>query len=450
MIGGESGSERRRSYASASDTPSSHLRECCVARAERSDGVAKRHGRRAARALIGCRDKRGRKGDWDVPFRILSVTTLLKRCLSREVRNDAGNESRGTAGIISTLESKQHKTSAPLCFDLNSLQQLACQRWGYSSKEVQQGLQGLYEKHKAITYPRTENRYLPSRFSNQVADIIEAINASGKVSELITQGIVEKNIYTARVFDDEKVDPAHHAIIPTRQHIKIESLNKLEVRLYHLICRYFVAQFYPKNVTEKTEVEIRIGSQTYRTTGSRTLTIGWKSVLGKNLTLIEDAGEKDLTAAAPLPKFSYGNRVTITQVIPEDHMTAPPDYFTEASLIAAMKRIGRFVDDEQLRKTLDDTAGLGTAATRAEIIETAIKRGYLMRETHRKRVTSTKKGQEIISVLPKQISSPGTTALWEMRLEQVASGQVDGERFIKEISDWIERIVSATRGAAGV
>ncbi|MCG8058661.1 MAG: DNA topoisomerase 3 [Candidatus Thiodiazotropha taylori] len=373
-----------------------------------------------------------------------------KRCVTRQVRNDAGLTTKGGMGVISTLESKERKSTAPLPFDLNSLQQMACSRWGYTSKEVQKGLQALYERHKAITYPRTENRYLPSRFTGMVSDILAAIEHSGKAGEQIVSGVLHDEILSARVFDDEKVDPAHHAIIPTRQKVRLESLNKLEARLYHLISRYFVAQFYPHNVSEKTEVEIEVGENLYRATGSRTLVIGWKSVLGKNLSLIEDAGEKDLTGTPPLPNFSFGDRVTITQVIPEDHMTTPPDYFTEATLIAAMKRIGRFVDDEQLRKTLDDTAGLGTAATRAEIIDTAIKRGYLQREKHRKRITSTDKGQELISVLTRQISSPGTTALWEMRLEQVASGQVDGKHFTNEIGEWIERIISATRSAAGV
>jgi len=373
-----------------------------------------------------------------------------KRCLSQTVRNDAGATSKGRRGIVSKFESKEHKSSAPLPFDLNSLQQLACSRWGYTSKEVQKGLQSLYEQHKAITYPRTENRYLPSNFIIMVPDIISAIAHSGKVSEKITTGVVGGRISVARVFDDEKVDPVHHAIIPTREPVSIETLNKLEARLYLLVCRYFVSQFYPSNVTDKTEVEIKVGSHTYRATGSRTLVTGWKSVLGKNLTLIEDAGEKDLTTPPPLPWFGYQDHITVTQVIHEDHMTSPPDYFTEASLIAAMKRIGRFVEDEALKKTLDDTAGLGTAATRADIIDTAIKRGYLLRELHRKKITSTKKGQEIISILPKQISSPGTTALWEMRLEQVASGQLDGDSFTDEIGGWVERIISATRNAGGI
>ncbi len=373
-----------------------------------------------------------------------------KRCVSRIVRNDAAIAAKGGLGIVSQYESKEKKSNAPLPFDLTGLQQLACNRWGYTSKEVLKSLQTLYEKHKAITYPRTENRYLPSHFSTMVPNILLAIEHSGKSGEQIVYGINKDRIQMARVFDDEKVDPAHHAIIPTRQSIRIESLKKIEARLYHLICRYFVAQFYPPNVAEKKAIEIRVNNETFRTTGSRTLVTGWKSVLGKNLTLIEDSGDKDLTTTAPLPPIAFGDRVTVAQVIPEDSMTTPPKPFTEASLLGAMKRIGRFVEDEQLRKALDETAGLGTAGTRADIIETAIKRGYLQREAHRKRIFSTEKGQELISILPKQISSPGTTALWEMRLEQVASGQIDSDSFTNEIGDWVTRIISATRSASSV
>lgn len=368
-----------------------------------------------------------------------------KRCIIRQVRNDAGLTTKGKVGIITSLDSKKRKSKAPLPFDLNSLQQIACNRWGYTSKEILNGLQSLYERYKAITYPRTENRYLPSRLAGMVPDILTAIKHSGQAGEQIVSGVLPNEIKYARVFDDEKVDPAHHAIIPTRQRVCLELLNKLEARLYHLISRYFVAQFYPHNISEKTDVEIEVEGNLYRATGSKILVIGWKSVLGKNLTLIEDAGEKDLTGISPLPKFSFSNKVTVTQVTPKDNLTTPPDYFTEATLISAMKRVGLFVDDEQLRITLNDTAGLGTAATRAEIIETAIKRGYIQRERHRKRITSTEKGQELISILPHQISSPATTALWEIRLEEVANGQVDGKHFIDEIGEWVKRIVSATR-----
>lgn len=373
-----------------------------------------------------------------------------KRCLSQQLRNDAAISVNSSSGIVTGLEVKERNSTAPLPFDLNSLQQMACNRWGYTSKEVQKGLQNLYEKHKAITYPRTENRYLPSRFIELVPGILTSIEESGKVGEQIVSGVDRLSIADARVFDDEHVDPAHHAIIPTRKEIKLEYLNKLEGRLYHLICRYFVAQFYPEHVSEKTAVEINISGNVFKASASRVLVTGWKAVLGKNLTLIEDSGDKDISNEPPLPRFTFGDTISVSQIVPEDHMTTPPDYFTEASLIAAMKRVGRFVDDEQLRKTLDDTAGLGTAATRADIIETALTRGYLQRERHKKRITSTEKGRELIAVLPRQISSPGTTALWEMRLEQVASGQIEGDHFALEIGEWIEKIVSSTRKAAGV
>lgn len=372
------------------------------------------------------------------------------RCVNKYLRDDLAIDIRGNSAQVIKYESKEHRSSAPLPFDLNALQQLASDRWRYTSKEVLKGLQSLYEKHKAITYPRTENRYLPSRFVHLVQDTLNAIGRSSKSGEKIVSGVIKENIITARVFDDEKVDSSHHAIIPTTRTIREESLNKLESRLYHLVCRYYVAQFYPNNITEKTSALLESGNSEFSASGSRTLVIGWKAVLGKNLELIKDAATKDKNTLPPLPTLIYGDTVTISQVIPEDHMTTPPDPFTESSLIAAMKRIGKYIDDENLKKTLDETAGLGTAATRADIIETAIARGYLQRETHRKRIFSTDKGQELISVLPKQISSPGTTALWEMRLELVASGQLEADKFTREIGNWVNKIVSATRTSAGV
>jgi len=374
----------------------------------------------------------------------------MKHCISKNVRDEAGLFSVGEAGVITMHESKETSATAPLPFDLNSLQQLAYKRWAYTPKEVLKGLQALYEKHKAITYPRTENQYLPSHMSYLVPDIISAIEYSGPIGEQITRGVLHDSIDTARVFDDESVDLAHHAIIPTRRKVKLEKLNSLEARLYHLVCRYFVAQFYPRNVREKTAIEISVKENVFRATASRTLVMGWKSVLGNNLTLITSSAEKDMSSATALPNVNYGDSIHISQVIPEDHMTTPPDFFTEGTLIAAMKRIDRFVEDEELKKALNETSGLGTAATRADIVETAIKRGYLLRESNRKRITSSEKGNELISILPAQISSPGTTALWEMRLEQVANGQIDGQFFTKEIEGWLDKIISLTLSTAGI
>lgn len=370
-----------------------------------------------------------------------------KRCINSAVRDHTVQNVLHQEGFIIKYESKERRTRAFLPFDLTSLQQLACERWGYTAKEVSTGLQGLYQNHKIITYPRTENRYLPSNLIDITDDILDTIENSGVHGRKIVSGVNRLKVADARVFNDIKVNDVHHAIIPTRQKVQLERLNTTESRLYHLVCRYFVAQFYPDYIYDQSEVELKVHDNIFRATGSKEITKGWKAVLGNNLALIEDSNIPTYEGQHPIPHICFGDRITISHVRPEDHATKPPDYFTESTLIKAMKRIGKYVDDEELRKSLDETAGLGTPATRAEIIETAANRGYFQREANRKRITDTQKGRDLMAILPNQITSPGTTALWEMRLEQIASGQITGEEFTDEISDWIESIVNTTKDA---
>lgn len=368
------------------------------------------------------------------------------RCIEKSIRDNAKRLTQGASGKIVAVESKENQSSAPLPYDLTSIQAVACSRWSYTSAEVLSSLQRLYEHHKAITYPRTANRYLPSNFSLQAESILAAIEGSDKYGAQIVKGVQLDRIPSARVFDDELVDPAHHAIIPTRHRVSMSSMNAAEARLYHLICRTFCAQFYPPCIVAEKRIDIDVQDQCFTTKAKSVLQSGWKTVLGRNLMLVDEA---DTYSDQPpdLPDVSYDDYVTTVLSKPEDRLTSPPNYFTESSLISAMRNIGRFVEDEAQRKTLDQTAGIGTASTRAEIISQAVERGYLNRETHKKRITSTDKGKNLIAVLPAELSSPATTAHWEMRLESVVHGQLDPAQFTEEVQNWVSSIVTNIKQA---
>jgi DNA topoisomerase-3 len=355
----------------------------------------------------------------------VSVRDMLQRSLLKE-----------SAKVASFTNGNKNQTS-PLPLDLNAAQQLASQKWGYSTKEITVALQSLYEHHRAISYPRTESRYLPSSVVGLVDETLKAFAKSDQQSQRIIDAIPDQDFSARRVFDDNKVDPAHHAIIPTRVTPDVSKMSQIELRLYHLVARFFVAQFFPDHVYHESVAEIEVGWAIFRARGRTIRQLGWKSVLGPSLTSIDQASDRDQLAPNPLPYMKAGDGVRILDALSEDKVTDPPKHFTESELIAAMKNIGRFVEDETERKALDRASGIGTAATRADIIERALKRGYLKRPRHRKTITSTEQAVQLIAMLPEDLSSPSTTAKWEMRLEQVANGVLNKDHFVEGIGSWV-------------
>lgn len=364
----------------------------------------------------------------------------LGRCLKSAPRNLLAETLHREMPQVIAFENREHAQAAPLCLDLNTCQQIACSRWGYTSREVLQGLQGLYETHRAITYPRTESRYLPSQVSSYTGEILEAVAALDASTQQIVSGITLKRYHEARVFDDNHVDPAHHAIIPTRTTPDISKLSQIELRLYHLVARYFAAQFYPDHVQHKSKATIDAGGAIFKATGSQVRVLGWKAVLGSALTRIAVSAARDDTNPNPLPYMQVGDPLKLVREMPSDHVTSPPDHFTEATLIAAMKNIGRHVADEAQRKALEQASGLGTAATRADIIHKSVERGYLARAPHQKTIRATARANALIASLPQSVTSPATTAIWEMKLDQVANGVIPTDRFVDQIASWVSDI----------
>ena len=295
------------------------------------------------------------------------------------------------------------------------------------AKEVLDSAQALYETHKALTYPRTDCRYLPQSQQTDVEQVLAAL----KVSNADYNDLVDRTDtrLRSRVWNDKKVT-AHHAIIPTSTPTDISRMSDKERRLYDLACRHYIAQFYPAFEYDKTVIEISVCDELFRATGKVPRIKGWRSVLGKS---------KQDDASQTLPPVIVGEIANVLKATLESKQTQPPVHFTEGTLIAAMKSVGKTITDAKLKKILRETSGIGTEATRANIIETLLQRGFILKQ--KKQIVSTQTGRALIAILPDEIKAPATTALWEQDLDDIAQGRGDLSTFINGQTQWIIEIL---------
>ncbi len=277
--------------------------------------------------------------------------------------------------------------------------------------------QSLYEKHTLITYPRSDNRYLPNDHFSQAQDIINSVVANGVFSQeqLNTVNTTKK----VRCFNDAKV-AAHHAIVPTNKKTSAQ-LTNTERQIYELICRQYVMQFMPAYRYNQTDVEVDIAGGRFTTKAKEEIELGYKVLLPK----------KEDKEVQILPPLSVGEQVLCEDARRLDKNTTPPAHFTDATILAAMTAISRYVKDKDIRKVLRETDGLGTEATRASIIELLFKRGFLARSG--KSIIATDAGVALINALPETLSTPDMTAHWEMALAQIAEKQLKYDDFMQPL-----------------
>ncbi|QCF28127.1 DNA topoisomerase III [Hydrocarboniclastica marina] len=369
------------------------------------------------------------KAKWQPPE---EVCDSEGRCINKAFAEQVLNDVRGQRGVIAKAETKDHKSSAPLPFSLSNLQLYASKKWGYTAQEVLDTAQSLYETHKATTYPRTDSDYLPESQRGDVRQIFQAmILSDDSISGLVAGADPDRK---ARAFNDKKVQ-AHHAIIPTRTKCDISRMSDKERNLYDIIRRRYIAQFYAPYEYQQTDVVVVCREQTFLTSGRVPTAQGWKVLFDDRDD--EEDGEKENQQL--LPPLNTGEPAQVDIADLADKMTRPAPHFTEATLLAAMKNVARFVDEPKFKKILKETAGLGTEATRAGIIEGALTKGYIKRE--KRVIKATDKGRAVISLVPHIISSPGMTAAWEQELEKIASGEQQLSVFIRQLEGWLSKLV---------
>jgi DNA topoisomerase III len=339
---------------------------------------------------------------------------------------------RGQAGTITKLEKSTKKERAPLLYDLTSLQREANTRFGFSARRTLAAAQRLYEEHKALTYPRTNSRFLTGDMAGEIKPTAELVGKRREYARAAAYVTGLDTLPLGRVVNDAKVTD-HHAIIPTKTEHNLDRMSDDDRRVYDMVARRFLAVFHPDAVFENTRLETTVASHVFRTRGRVLVVPGWRGVYGEGL---EDrsGADDDEGADQTLPKLDQGEPVTTLEVGSEEKETKPPRRYSDASLLAAMETAGKLVDDDELREAMKDS-GIGTPATRAAIIERLIDVGYIERDA--RSLVCTEKGLNVIRLLDGHaLTSPGMTGDWEHRLGRIEHGEETRERFMHDIAEF--------------
>jgi DNA topoisomerase-3 len=350
----------------------------------------------------------------------------------------------GKQGQITKLEKKEQKERAPMLYDLTTLQREANTRYGFSAKRTLAAAQRLYEEHKALTYPRTNSRYLTTDMIGEIKPIAALVGGQAEYSKAAEYVTGLQELPLGRVVNNAKVTD-HHAIIPTRSEHAVQRMGSDDKRVYDMAVRRFLAVFHPEAVFENTKVETTVpagreeqdGGHVFRTRGKLLLVPGWRGVYGEAAADSakpekERGGEEDEGADQQLPRLEQGEEVQTRDIKSARKETKPPHRYSDASLLGAMETAGKLVDDEELREAMKDS-GIGTPATRAAIIERLITVGYVERDG--RALVATEKGLNVIRLLNEHaLTSPGLTGSWEQRLGKIERGEDSRQQFMSDIA----------------
>jgi DNA topoisomerase-3 len=347
----------------------------------------------------------------------------------------------GQTGTITKLEKSERRERPPLLYDLTSLQRDANSRHGFSARRTLAAAQRLYEEHKALTYPRTNSRYVTGDMIGEIKPIAELVGERSEYAQAARYVLGLDVLPLGRVVNDAKVTD-HHAIIPTRSDTShpVEKFNDDDRRIYDLVVRRFLAIFHPEAVFENSRVETTVAENVFRTSGKVMLVPGWRGVYGEGVGGAESEGsDDDDDVEQQLPKLVKDETVNVQEIGSEEKETKPPRRYSEGALLAAMETAGKLVDEEELREAMKDS-GIGTPATRAAIIERLLQVGYIERDA--RALVVTEKGLNVIRLLGEHpLTSPGMTGDWEHRLSKIEAGQDSREAFMGDIVKFTESTV---------
>ena len=315
------------------------------------------------------------------------------------------------------------KTSIPKpLYNLTDIQQAASALFGLSPKQTLNIIQRLYESHKVLTYPRTDSRYLTTDMKNTLADRLRAIG--GDYKEITAKLLREKDFNTKRIINNSKVSD-HHAIIPTEQKPNYMSLSDTELKIYNLVVTRFLENLLPDYKYEETSYSFKLDNKVFTAKSTKVIQLGFKEL---SRSEIEDKKISFSTKEFSLDSLQYNKK-----------QTTSPSYYTEGSLIYAMENPFEFVDDDNERKILKQTNGIGTVATRADILEKLFTNDYLVLDNGR--IKTTNKAKQLLNLVPKNLKSPSLTATWEKQLDNIAKNKLSKDKFLKDIKDYTRECI---------
>ena len=354
----------------------------------------------------------------------------------------------GEPGKVVYVKKTPKKTPAPLLYDLTELQREANRRFGFSAKETLNIMQRLYEHHKVLTYPRTDSRYLSRDILQTIKDRLEAcaVGPYRKLAGALTRRPLPE--HPAFVNDGKVSD--HHAIIPTEQFVQLDHMTNEERKIYDLVVRRFLAVLYPPFVYEQTKAEVEIKGERFLASGKTVKEAGWKAVYeAAGMEEEEEPENAERIKEQNLPELAEGQTLTGFQISMTEGKTKPPAAFTEATLLSAMENPSAYMEshDRTLEKTLGETGGLGTVATRADIIEKLFS-SFLI-EKQGQEIHLTSKARQLLGLVPEGLKQPELTARWELQLARMAKGELKREKFMKDIVEYTREVLEEIKTQEG-
>lgn len=373
------------------------------------------------------------------------------RCFDRQRMEQIQAELKGKKAQVTEIRRVPKKTYAPLLYDLTELQRDASRQFGYSAKETLNIMQRLYENHKVLTYPRTDSRYLSQDI---VPTIKERLKACGTGPYKTLAGRLVSRPLPAKLFfvDDGKVTD-HHAIIPTEQFVQLEHMSVEERKIYDLVVQRFLAVMYPPYEYEQTHLTVNIGGENFRAQGNVVKSPGWREVYGGKEAYEEELPEEEevftIAGSRQLPSLQKGEILSKLTVSLTQGKTAPPAPFNEATLLSAMENPAAYMEsgNREMAKTLGETGGLGTVATRADIIEKLFS-GFLL-EKRGKDIFLTSKAKQLLELVPEDLKKPEMTADWEMKLSEIAKGKRRRNAFMADIREYSGELICQIKAGEG-
>ncbi|MGG1167927.1 DNA topoisomerase III [Bacillus mycoides] len=340
------------------------------------------------------------------------------------------------------IDKKQKKSFSPGLYDLTELQRDANKKFGYSAKETLNIMQKLYEQHKVLTYPRTDSRYISSDI---VGTLPERLKACG-VGEYrpLAHKVLQKTIKPNKSFVDDSKVSDHHAIIPTEGYVNFSAFTDKERKIYDLVVKRFLAVLFPAFEYEQLTLRTKVGNEMFIALGKTILHAGWKEVYENRF---EEDDVADDVKEQLLPHIEKGDTLTVKLIMQTSGQTKAPARFNEATLLSAMENPTKYMDtqNKQLADTLKSTGGLGTVATRADIIDKLFN-SFLL-EKRGKDIHITSKGRQLLDLVPEELKSPTLTGEWEQKLEGIAKGKLKKEVFISEMKNYTKEIVSEIKSS---
>lgn len=374
-------------------------------------------------------------GDWRGP----GGGRIFKQALAEEIESKI----KGQTGVIKDIKTEAKSEPPPLAYDLTELQRDANKRYSWSAQKTLSVLQDLYERHKLVTYPRTDSRHITT-------DIVPTLTARLKGMGVgpyaaMVQPLLAKPLTPGKRFVDNSRVSDHHAIIPTEQTLNLANLSDEEKKLYDLIARRFMAVLYPPHRYDQTTIVTVVNGENFYSRGKVVTDRGWRAVQG-SLQDREEAGD-DLVPDQTLTAHKKGESVQVKGCKVGKHKTQPPGRYNEASLLTDMENCGKMVENQELRDSIKGS-GLGTPATRAEIIEKLIHTSYI--ERHGKELVPTSKGMQLVGLVPPALTSPELTAQWEQRLADIAHGKARKAEFMTDIRRDAAALVKSVRSDTAV